>query len=508
MFCDCLNETWKIGVEEMPANKNVCPICMGHPGTLPVINKSGVESVIKAGLALNCKIADKSKFDRKNYFYPDLPKGYQISQYDQPLCEAGSIEIRGTHSAGSGSAKKIGITRIHLEEDTGKLTHAADGSLVDYNRAGVPLMELVTEPEIESGVQAKEFCQEIQSICRELGIADADMQKGQMRCEVNISITKNTESKKSQKTPLGTKVEIKNLNSFKAVEKSIDYEIMRQSKLLSTGKKVIQETRGWDEKKLETFSQRTKEGSADYRYFPEPDLPPLRFGTKEQKNKRTKKQINGNEIDIEKLRAELPELPMQKRQRFVDEYGFRSSDAKILTSSPELADYAEQVISELKVWLEQCGEFEGTAEEIWEQNKAKVIKLVSGWLVNKLGGLLTARQLTYTNHPITGENFAEFITMLLTGQVSTKNANRLLEIMLETGGDPSNIMEDKDLSSAKAEDLNKIVERVINSNPDQVASFKSGKTALLKFFVGQVMKESSGKADPKETEEILIQKLS
>jgi len=495
MFCGCANETWKIGVEEIEPNTNVCPVCLGHPGTLPVINKKAVESVIKAGLALNCQIAEKSKFDRKNYFYPDLPKGYQISQYDQPLCFNGYLEI---------DDHRIGITRIHLEEDTGKLTHIKDGSLVDYNRAGVPLMELVTNPDITSGRQAKEFCQELQAIFRELNISDADMQKGQMRCEVNISLREIADKRErdaDSRRQLGTKVEIKNLNSFKAVERAIDYEIQRQSKLLERGEKVIQETRGWDEKKQITFSQRTKEGSADYRYFPEPDLPPLKF--KIQKSK-----IKNNVIDIEKLKRELPELPMQKRKRFIKQYGFNLAEAKILTTNPELADYTEQVISELKIWLVDSGRFEGTEEEIWQQNKAKVIKLVAGWLINKLGGLLTARKLTYADNTINAENFAEFIVMVFTHQVSTKNANLLLEKMLETGGDPSNILEDEDLGLTGGEDLEKIVDQVINKNPDQVKEFKSGKTVLLKFFIGQVMKESKGKADPKQAEELLIQKLT
>ena len=506
MFCSCLNETWKIGVEEIPANTNICPICMGHPGTLPVANKEAIKSVIKAGLALNCEIASKSKFDRKNYFYPDLPKGYQISQYDQPLCKNGNIEI---------GEKKIGITRIHLEEDTGKLTHVTGGSLVDYNRAGVPLMELVTEPDIKSGAEAKEFCQELQSIFRELEISDADMEKGQMRCEVNISLAEqhaNSDVNKfedhaNSRGKLGTKVEIKNLNSFRAVERSIDFEIKRQSEMLERGEKIIQETRGWDEKNQETFSQRTKEGSADYRYFPEPDIPPLSFASRQEirnKIQDTKK----DDIDIEKLKRELPELPKDKRQRFKEQYGFNSADAKVLTTSPLLADYTEQVVSELKVWLVDLGEFEGSAEEIWNQNKNKVIKLVAGWLINKLSGLLTARKLTYQDNKITAENFAEFVTMILTHKVSTKNANVLLERMLETGGDPSNILESEDLAAGGAEDLEKIITEVINKNPNQVEEFKSGKENIIKYFIGQVMKESKGKADPKQAEELLIQKLS
>ncbi|MFH1457438.1 MAG: Asp-tRNA(Asn)/Glu-tRNA(Gln) amidotransferase subunit GatB, partial [Patescibacteria group bacterium] len=467
MFCDCLNETWKASSEDLSSNKNVCPICLGHPGTLPVINREAIKMILKAGLALNCQPATKSKFDRKQYFYPDLPKGYQISQYDQPLLEKGWIIVGG---------KKIGITRIHAEEDTGKLTHISDSSLVDYNRSGVPLMELVSEPDIESGAEAKEFCKELQRIFRELEISDAEMQKGQMRCEVNISV--------SSSNKLGTKVEIKNLNSFRAVEKSIDYEIKRQTDLLNKNQKVIQETRGWNENKLETFLQRIKEGLSDYRYFPEPDLPPL----------------NIKKINIQKIKQELPELPQCKRNRFVDEYGFKLTDAKVITSNPALADYTENVVSELKRWLDDLDVIQGTGDEIWEENNKKLTQLTAGWLINKLGGLLAARKLSYTDNTISAENFAEFVTMLFTNKVSTKNANLLLERMLETGGDPSNILEDENLSVENL-DLEKLVEGIINKNEAEVKQFKAGKTNLLKFFLGQAMKESQGNADPKQTED-------
>ena len=284
MFCGCLNNP-----DEKHPNINICPICMGHPGTLPVINKKAVESVVKVGLALNSKIAEEAKFDRKNYFYPDLPKGYQISQYDKPLCLGGELEIGG---------KKIAITRVHLEEDTGRLSHAAgDYSLVDFNRAGIPLMELVTEPDIRSSEEAKKFCEELRLLLRYLEVSEANMEKGEMRCEANISLRKKGASE------FGTKVEVKNLNSFKAVERAIEYEIARQAKLLDEEKKVIQETRGWDENGQKTFSQRTKESAHDYRYFPEPDLPPLK----------------GDFVDLKKIRAEIGELPNQKRVRFQKE---------------------------------------------------------------------------------------------------------------------------------------------------------------------------------------------
>ena len=295
MFCSCKNDPY----EKRP-NFNICPVCSAQPGTLPVANEDAIKKVIKTGLALNCKIAENSKFDRKNYFYPDLPKGYQISQYDQPFCENGYLEIGG---------RKIGITRIHLEEDTGSLVHSegADYSLINFNRAGVPLMELVTEPCLTSGEQAKKFAEELQLIFRYLGVSDADMEKGLMRVEVNISVSKtNPPSHKALagQRKLGTKVEIKNLNSFRVVQKAIDFEIARQIELLEAGEKVVQETRGWHDKKEVTFSQREKESAHDYRYFPEPDLLSINFEKKY----------------IEKIKSEIPELPEQKRKRFAKEY--------------------------------------------------------------------------------------------------------------------------------------------------------------------------------------------
>ncbi|HPA25558.1 MAG TPA: Asp-tRNA(Asn)/Glu-tRNA(Gln) amidotransferase subunit GatB [bacterium] len=493
MFCNCLNENEKIGSDAgLTPNKNVCPICLAHPGTMPMSNVEAIKSVIKAGLALNCQIAEKSKFDRKQYFYPDLPKGYQISQYDEPLSQNGHIEIAG---------KKIGITRIHLEEDTGKLSHIKDGTLVDYNRAGIPLMELVTEPDIESGIEAKEFCQELQAIFRELKIADANMEKGQMRCEVNISISKTEK--------FGTKVEVKNLNSFRSVERAIDYEIKRQTKVLESGEKIIQETRGWNEIKQETYSQRIKEGSADYRYFPEPDIPTLHFVQGISKSKfpisKNNEQIF---IDIEKIKTTMPELPAEKRNLFQTEYGFNVADSKILTAEPLLADYTENIISEIKIWLKDCGEFEGSEADIWLKNKEKIIKLVAGWLINKLTGILMAKKLTWETNPVTAENFAEFITMIFTHQVSTKNSGILLESMVITGGDPSQILETENLKNDDSFDLEKIINEIINKNPETVAQYKNGKTALLKFFLGLVMKESKGQADPSEAEKMFIQKLS
>lgn len=480
MFCDCLNENEKIGsTEGLAPNKNVCPVCLAHPGTLPVPNVEAIKAVIKAGLALNCQIAEKSKFDRKQYFYPDLPKGYQISQYDEPLCQNGHIKIAG---------KKIGITRIHLEEDTGKLSHSAKDTLIDYNRAGVPLMELVTEPDITSGIEAKEFCQELQAIFRELKIADANMEKGQMRCEVNISLS-DTEK-------FGTKVEIKNLNSFRSVERAIDYEIKRQTKALESGQKIIQETRGWNEIKQETYSQRVKEGSADYRYFPEPDIPPIFFSH------------GKNSIDLEKIKKCLPQLPAEKRNRFQTEYGFNEADSKILTAEPLLADYTENVISEIKIWLKDCGYFEGEETNIWSTNQEKIIKLITAWLINKMAGILIGQKLNWETNPITAENFAEFIILIFTNQVSNTNAQVLLERMILTAADPSQILESENLKVDTNFNLEKTIQEVINKNPEQIIQYKKGKTVLLKFLLGLVMKESKGQANPTEAEKMLIQKMS
>jgi aspartyl-tRNA(Asn)/glutamyl-tRNA(Gln) amidotransferase subunit B len=338
MFCKCANN-----VMEKRPNFNICSVCTGQPGTLPLANKKAIEFVVKAGLALNCAINKFSKFDRKNYFYPDLPKGYQISQYDKPLCKEGYLDIpiwdekkvseksQSNFLKEDAKFKRIRITRIHLEEDTGKLMHpdGADYSLADYNRAGAPLMELVTEPDIASSGEAKKFCQDLQLIFRYLDISDADMEKGQMRCEVNISM--------SDTDKLGTKAEIKNLNSFRAVEKSIEYEIIRQRKILEAGEKIIQETRGWDANKEVTFSQRAKEEAHDYRYFPEPDLPPIDFEEK-------------SIINIEAIRTRLPELPAIKRKRFACEYKLPVSDIEVLVSNKKLAQYFEETISELKSW--------------------------------------------------------------------------------------------------------------------------------------------------------------
>jgi len=469
MFCDCLNDP----AAKKP-NLNICPICLGHPGSLPVINQKAVEFVIKTALALNCQIPDSSKFDRKNYFYPDLPKGYQISQLYFPLSVKGFLEIDN---------KKIKIREIHLEEDTGKLVHptGADYSLVDFNRAGVPLMELVTEPDITSSQEARQFSEDLQLILRYLDVSEANMEKGQMRCEVNISLI--NKSQRGSKKDLGTKVEIKNLNSFRAVERAIDYEIKRQSQTLESGEKIIQETRGWDENKQKTFSQRTKEGAPDYRYFPEPDLPPLT-------------QLS----DISsRMSAELPELPRAKRERFDQEYKLPSDDINTLIANFALADYFEQIVSELKTWLK--------IKSI--DDKQPLIKLTANYLLTELQKLLLAGKTKIEDCQISPENFAEFITLIQQKDISSSAAQKVLQEMFQTGIDPSHIVEDKKLRQVSDEAaLTKIVERVIKNNPQPVKDYQKGKENALQFLIGKVMAASKGQANPEVVGEILKKKIS
>src|SRR3989339_991148 len=356
MFCACDNDA-----EGKKPNTTVCPICLAHPGTLPSPNKQAIEWTILTGLALNCKINRTSKFDRKNYFYPDLPKGYQISQYDLPFCYDGGLDIDG---------ETVAITRIHLEEDTGKLTHP-DGknySLVDFNRAGTPLMEMVTEPVIREAATAKKFCQTFQRILRYLGLSDADMEKGQMRCEANVSLQvkggwkyENGQILAKGENKLNPKVEVKNINSFKAVEKAINYEIRRQTEALDLEEPLESETRGWDENRGITIRQRTKESSADYRYFPEPDIPPIAISS----------------AQIDKIRSHLIELPPAKKIRFIEQYDLDPESAEILVADKSLVDYAERVISELREWI-------GSTGDNWERQKKKLAKAASNWLSGEL----------------------------------------------------------------------------------------------------------------------------
>lgn len=471
LFCADLNDP-----EERHPNVHVCPICMGHPGTLPVLNKKAVESVITAGLALGCTIAKKSKFDRKNYFYPDLPKGYQISQYDMPLCEQGHIRV---------GEKNIGITRIHLEEDAGRLSHDTDGgSLVDFNRAGVPLMELVTEPDIRTADEAVEFARTLQMILQYCGVSDANMEKGQMRCEVNISIRKPGEG-------YGTKVEIKNLNSFAVVRSAIEYEMKRQEALLEEGKKVVQETRGWDEKKQATISQRLKEQAHDYRYFPEPDLPTLVIGAREG--------VPGEEvIDIDVLRASLPELPEQKLQRFQTEFGIAEKDAAIIIAQKSSAAFFEHVVSELKEWLKEM-------PEASDDDEKKCIKAAVNYFNTDVRKLLNETGATVTDMLLTAENFAELIFLIQSGTIASAPAKAVLDEMFRTGKDPSVIIEEKGLGGVEdAGELEEKAKAIIAANEKAVADYKKGNQNALQFLFGKLMAETKGKADPKTSRELFI----
>jgi aspartyl-tRNA(Asn)/glutamyl-tRNA(Gln) amidotransferase subunit B len=473
MFCGCANNP-----ENYQPNTSVCPVCMGHPGTLPVINEEAVEKTIKTGLALNCRIPENSKFDRKNYFYPDLPKGYQISQYDMPLCQDGYLQI---------GDRKIKIKRVHLEEDTGRLVHPEgadynkDGSisdkekysLVDFNRAGVPLMELVTEPDITSGLEAKAFAEELQQILHYLNVSYADMEKGQMRVEVNISLS-------DKEGVLGTKVEIKNLNSFRAVERGVDFEIQRQTELLGSGGKIIQETRGWDDVKGKTVSQREKEEAHDYRYFPEPDLPPLHFF---QEN-------------IQKIKSEIPELPKQRLARFIREYELDENVAGFFVKNKEFGEYFEKVISEFEPNLPH--------EKIMA-----LIKLSSNYLTSDLQGLLKGGSVKNEKFLITAENFSEFISLVESGKISSKIAKQVLLEMFSTGADPSNIIEEKGLSQISDEgEIKKVISEIISANPKVVADYKSGRQNALQFLVGQVMQKTKGKVNPQAARDILSKELT
>ena len=497
MFCDCLNDP-----DEKHPNVNICPVCLAHPGTLPVPNKEAIEKVILVGMALHAEIPEYSQFDRKNYFYPDLPKGYQISQYEHPFVRGGALEFRMPAFAASfaeataiqkASAGKqnlefrsVRITRVHLEEDTGRLQHIANGiskmenqsgvpsaishkpsaALVDFNRAGIPLMELVTEPDIRSAEEARRFAEELQLVIRYVGASDADMEKGQMRVEANVSVRPKGAKE------FGTKVELKNINSFKFVEKAVEYEIARQIKVLESGERVIQETRGWDDAKGVSVSQRVKEGATDYRYFPEPDIPPLVLG----------------QDWLSEIRAKLTELPDAKRKRFADEYKLDEKTIDQFIADRELAGYFENIVSELKEWISASG---GAV------NREKAVKLVSNYLTVDFKKLQKETESAVSDTLISPENFAELIAMIYEEKISSAAAKQILGVMFRTGGDPSGIIKEKNLgqeSSSAA--LDEIVKQVIQANEPIVAQIKAGKTNAIQALVGAAMKASQGKGNP------------
>ncbi|MBI4122311.1 MAG: Asp-tRNA(Asn)/Glu-tRNA(Gln) amidotransferase subunit GatB [Parcubacteria group bacterium] len=484
MFCTCVR-----GGDDLPPNVSVCPVCMGHPGTLPVTNRQAIEWGIKMALALGCEIPVQSKFDRKHYFYPDLPKGYQISQFDQPIGINGKLMV----TRDDGQVSEIGIERLHLEEDAAKLLHSDAGSLVDYNRAGTPLMEIVTKPHFRHADEAKAYLQELRAIARYMGVSDADMEKGQLRCDVNISL-RPVDWPKDRFSP---KTEIKNVNSFRAVERAIKYEIARQTELWNEGKApMVTTTRGWNDALQATEEQRTKEDAADYRYFPDPDLPPLRFVYGKTA------ADAADVIDVQLLEVQIPELPAKKRQRFTSEYSLTQAESNALVYDQALAGYFENIVSELQAWV---GDTKGMD---WEKEKGKLVKSAAGWLTSKLLKLLADKGQSLADTKATPENFAELIVMLQTNAINSSTGQKVLEFMNEKGGDPSNIVADNNwgqISDTGA--LDAIVAQVINANAKSVADYKAGKQNALQFLLGQVMKESKGKANPQTATELLKKSL-
>lgn len=487
MFCVCKN----VGDEAAP-NTSICPICTGQPGALPTLNAHAVELGVKAGLALNCSIPDQSVFDRKNYFYPDLPKGYQISQFHLPIAENGKFELGIPDGVAPRGRISIGITRAHLEEDAAKSFHAGGSgsaehaTYVDFNRAGTPLLEIVSEPDMRTPQEAKAYLQELRAILRAINASDADMEKGQMRCDANISLLPVDDMNLPLQREYNPKIEIKNLNSFRAVERALSYEIERQTKLYETDTPPVASTRGWDEDQGATFEQRIKESFADYRYFPEPDLPPQDL-----------REVR------ERISATQSELPEQKRTRLMEEWWFSPSDAAFLVANDGWADYAEHVMSELGGWLEATDPTGKSGGELLNERKKKFAKLAGGWLTSKLAGVLTEKNLSIKGLALDAENFAEFLHLLDTGEINSLNAQKLLLLMVETGQDPSHLMEEHNLGqNIPDHELEEIVKNIISQNPDQVAQVRAGKIGVIKWFVGAVMKATEGKANPTRAEEV------
>lgn len=482
MFCSCLNDP-----EEKIPNKNICPVCLAHPGTLPVINKEAVRKVLLVGLALNSEILEYSKFDRKNYFYPDLPKGYQISQYDMPLCRGGELSLFLSNNSEK-DKKRIKITRVHLEEDTGKLIHSEnrESTLIDFNRAGVPLMELVTEPVIHSGEEARFFAQGLQLLLRTLGVSEADMERGQMRCEVNISLAQITNPKSQiSNQKLGTKVEVKNLNSFRAVEKAIDFEIQRQKEILENGGKVLQETRGWDAEKEITYSQRHKEEAQDYRYFPEPDLPRLHIHSKDKSK---------GLFDLEELKKQISELPWEKKQRIKTAYNFSSEEANLFIQDDNLLNFFEEVIKEF--------------EKVKPNNKEKAIKLAYNYLTSDLKGLIESGLTTWENLKVTPQSFSHLMVLLSDDKISSRAGKDILAEMIKKGGQPEEIIKSKGLEKISDESkLGSIVLEIIKNNPKALEDYKKGKENAIQFLVGQAMAKTRGAADPKLLERLFKEQI-
>jgi aspartyl-tRNA(Asn)/glutamyl-tRNA(Gln) amidotransferase subunit B len=465
MFCGCSAD-----YAAAPPNTHVCPVCMALPGVLPVINRAAVEKTILTGLALNCTIAPEAVFARKNYHYPDLPKGYQISQYELPFCLGGWLEI-----AAETGPKRIGITRAHLEEDTGKLTHVGDHSLVDLNRAGVPLLEIVTEPDLRSPEEARAYLVKLQAILRYLGVSTADMEKGAMRCEANVSV------RPAGQQAFGTKVEIKNLNSFRSVKLAVEYEVARQIAQLETGERVAQVTMGWDEERGRTYVQRSKETAHDYRYFPEPDLPPMALGRDW----------------VEEIARQLPELPDAKIARFVSDFGLEPRDAALLAGDRAVADYFEAVV---------------------RRNPASMRSRVSertaaNWITGELFRLMNASGVAIdaVRSPlgkIPPDALAELLVMVEAGQINQNSAKRVLDVMFESGRRAPEIVQELGLAQVSdANALAAVVADVVARYPAEVAKYRAGSEKVLAWLMGQVMRETRGKGNPAVVQALLEQAL-
>lgn len=458
IFCSCRTS---FGADP---NTNVCPVCLGLPGVLPVLNKKVLEYAVRAGLALNCEISRFSKFDRKNYYYPDLPKNFQTSQFDLPICEHGYLDVEV-----EGEKRRIRITRAHMEEDAGKLVHHgtsitdSDYSLVDYNRTGTPLLEIVSEPDMRSAKEAVVYMEKMRAILQYVGISDCRMEEGSLRCDANVSVRPVGQKE------LGTKTEIKNINSFKGVERAIEYEAMRQAELLEDGGKVVQETRTWDEKEGVTKSMRTKEEANDYRYFPEPDLVPFTV----------------SDEYIENIRKSLPELPDARKERYMKEFGLSSEDAVFMTNDKATADYFEAAV------------------DAGADPKACV-----NWLMGEFASQLSTDGIEIAKAPVSAENLAALLKLISKGTISGKIAKKVFATMWKEGGNPEEIVKAQGLVQiSDTAELSKLVDEVVGKNPKAVEDFKAGKKKAVGALVGQIMKATKGKANPRVINELLNKKL-
>lgn len=455
IYCGCPTEFGSA------PNTHCCPVCTGMPGALPVLNEKVVEYAVRAGLATNCEIAKESKQDRKNYFYPDTPRAYQISQFDLPLCAHGHLDV-----VVDGKEKTIGITRIHIEDDAGKLVHDnyTGGTLVDLNRAGVPLIEIVSEPDMRSAEEAVAYVERLKGILEYIGVSDCKMQEGSLRADVNLSLRPVGQEK------FGTRTETKNLNSFRAIARSIEFEIQRQKEILESGGKVYQETRRWDDEAGEGYAMRTKEEANDYRYFPEPDLMPIRL----------------SDEYINNIKDTLPELPERRKKRYIEELGLPEYDAGIITSSKTLSDFFESA-------TKSCGN----------------AKAVSNWIMTDIIRIAREKGIEYNELPFTSEQFAKLITLIDKGTISGSIAKKVFEEMVETGKEPEKIVEEKGLVQISDEGaIKEVVDKIIAANPQSVEDYKNGKDRALGFLVGQCMKEMKGKGNPQILNKLILEYLT